>query len=872
MKKLYSILVISLFSVSVIYPQSFEWSAEPGTCGGNCDAPLNGNGTLGQIYNNQQCGLNFVQASNRIGQRFSPAGTGNPSVFSISGIPPCANNPGSILKAYLWAGTSGNGAAMTVSITNPSNVTQSFPMTIVGSGPDKCWGYSGSYTYRADVTSLITGNGNYTINGFLLGGTNDVDGATLMIIYQDPQATYRGHIILHDGAVVVGGGSTTQTVTGINACSNSTYAVAFSSIADLQMAGTLTMNGTNAPFTWNWWNYTQVNTNITNGQPSSNFTMNTSGDCFNFAMAGIYYQTTSCVTCTSSSLTLSMSSTDASCAGNVGTATVTPSGGSAPYTYQWSTGANSQTISNLAPGTYTVTVTASGGCLSNTATVTIGTSGTPITLNTTQTNISCNGASDGSLAVVPSNGTGGYTYVWTPNIGTIGTITNLSAGSYTVTVTDGIGCSTSATYVITQPALLTVQAMVSQPVICSGDSTDLNVIINGGSGTMSIVWNGLFSGAQQTVTPTATTQYTVLVTDSNTCKAFDTVMVTVNPLPQIAYSFSNACENQSVAFTNATNISSGSIISYQWNFGDGVGASTDQSPSYTYTQMGNYQVELTASSDQGCQQTDSLPIQIYDVPIVGFSANQLNGCAPLCVLFDNTTSVIGANINTYNWTANGVGFASSATPSYCFQNSGIYTISLQAISTQGCSASHTINDYLTVYANPIADFALSSNYLSSFDPYVQVTDLSMNAVSWDWDFGDGYTANVQNPVHSYTDTGKYCVNLVIYSLEGCTDDTKRCLIVYPEFSIHIPNTFTPNDDKVNDVFFVHAVGIETYEMRIFNRWGECLFSSDDLSIGWNGTIGTSGNEAEQGVYVYRVEILDSKNDLHTLTGHVNLIR
>lgn len=1180
MKKFY-VLFVWLFSVIMIAnAQSFVLDAEPGTCGGSCETPLNGNGTLGQIYNNQQCGLNFVQASNRIGQRFSPAGTGNPSTFSISGIPPCANNPGSILRAYLWAGTSGNGAPMTASITNPVGTTQSFPMTIVGSGPDKCWGYSGSYTYRADVTSLITGNGNYVINGFLLGGTNDVDGATLMIIYQDPQATYRGHIILHDGAVVINGGSTTQNVTGINACANSTYAVAFSSIADLQMAGTLTMNGTNAPFTWNWWNYTQVNTNITNGQANSAFTMNTSGDCFNFAMAGIYYQTTSCITCPSgpNPLVLTMSSTDASCAGNTGTATVTPSGVPAPYTYLWSNGANTQSISNLAAGTYTVTVSANGGCVTNTATVTIGTSGTPITLNSSQTNVSCFGGSNGSLTVTPSNGTGGYSYAWTPNLGSTGTITNLAAGSYTITVTDGIGCTASATYTITQPTainisssqinvlcnggstgtatvsasggaggytyswssgagnvttatnlsagnytvtvtdnngctstslytisqpallqatissaispscnsnndgtitaqgtggtgaysyawsnatslnpatglsagiytvtisdvnnctatasatlinptpinitvtsvsdvtcfgaadgacttnttggtggytyvwspggntsanpnnfgpgtytvtvsdqtgctsttqtvineppqlivnitsyadvscyayndgsataqisggtgnyiinwspsggnsttanqltagtytiqvydqnncaasdqviisqpgLFTVQASVSQPVICHGQSTDLDAIISGGIGTITSQWNGSLQGIQQTVSPSTTTLYVVVATDDNACVAMDTVTVVVNPLPQPSFSFNNACEADAVPFTNLSSISSGSITQYLWDFGDSSGFSTGTSPTYVYMQMGMYQVTLTATSDQGCQQTITLPVQIYDVPVVGFFANQLSGCQPLCVDFTNTTSVTGSNINTWNWTANGQGFSSSQQPNFCFPNPGSYSISLHAVSSQGCSASHTIQDYLTVYANPIADFMLSQTSIPSSDPYVELTDISMNAVSWQWNFGDGYTSILQNPNHTYADTGQYCIDLIVSSPNGCTDDIKRCLYIYPDFSIYIPNSFTPNEDKKNDIFYVHALGILTFEMQIFNRWGECIFSSDDIIAGWNGKIGSSDTDAEQGVYVYRIIVVDYKNDVYSYTGHVNLLR
>ena len=126
------------------------------------NTPQNGNGTLGNIYFNTACGLNWTQASQRLGKRFSAAGVNPPAPFAISGLPSCAT----ILKAYIWAEGSGNGMAQTATVNGPMG-SANYPMTIVGQGPDKCWGYSGSYTYRADVTASVNGNGTYNISGIL---------------------------------------------------------------------------------------------------------------------------------------------------------------------------------------------------------------------------------------------------------------------------------------------------------------------------------------------------------------------------------------------------------------------------------------------------------------------------------------------------------------------------------------------------------------------------------------------------------------------------------------------------------------------------------------------------------------------------------
>ena len=173
----FSLLCVLFFSGTLISQNASQAARNcpgiPGACGYPSQnqnhspsvpnpAPQNGNGTLGVIFDMQKCGLNYAHASQRLGKRFSPAGINQPAPFVISGIPTCAV----IEKAYLWAEGSGNGAAQTATIAGPLR-TANYPMAIVGTGPDKCWGYGGTYTYRADVTASFGGNGTYNVSGLL---------------------------------------------------------------------------------------------------------------------------------------------------------------------------------------------------------------------------------------------------------------------------------------------------------------------------------------------------------------------------------------------------------------------------------------------------------------------------------------------------------------------------------------------------------------------------------------------------------------------------------------------------------------------------------------------------------------------------------
>ncbi len=202
-----------------------------------------GSGTLGQTYLNQNiCGLNYVQASVLVETRsvaagFNTNGTGNPTTLTISGLP-CGGNS-SILQAYLYyeaSYTEATAPATTVTFTNPLPATSTISATIIGTGGHKCWGETGTASYRVDVTSAINGNGNYiaNINGFTDAGS-EVDGATLIIIYKDPLATYSGNLVIWDGNNTVAAAiSLTQTFTGFTTCGPSSTADAFGVFGDMQ--------------------------------------------------------------------------------------------------------------------------------------------------------------------------------------------------------------------------------------------------------------------------------------------------------------------------------------------------------------------------------------------------------------------------------------------------------------------------------------------------------------------------------------------------------------------------------------------------------------------------------------------------------------
>jgi hypothetical protein len=504
-----------------------------------------GSGSLGFLFDSTACGLNYAQASVKLGQRFSVAccppvnGTVQPAPFPISTIPFCAQT----VKAYLWCVVAGNGMPITATITDPVGNTQNFPMTMIGQDMDMCWGYTGTYTYRADVTSIVNGNGNYLISGLPVdpgaaSHTNDVDGATLMIIYEDPTATYTGTLHMDDGCVVAPGGSLQHTMTGFTSCANSTSANSFMLIADLQGIGMdVSMNGgPNTPVVQeDWWNFVSSPTTLAQFQDSCDYFLNTSGsgDCYALALAGLYSQTT-CATCipAPNGLTITTTSvTTATCPGN-GAATIAVTGGSGNYAITWNTipVQTGFSASNLSGGIYAVNVVDSTAGICSAFSVTIPYNGPVPSVSTTA--LTCS-----SLGSATANVTGGippYSYSWLPTGGTASTAFNLPAGTYTVNVTDSTGCTVSAVDSVLNAAAL-VLGIITSDDNCGSPFGSATVSATGGQSPYTYLWQ---PGGDTTASVSNLAQgtYTVNVTDGSGCFVSSLVVInegalTVNTSP-----------------------------------------------------------------------------------------------------------------------------------------------------------------------------------------------------------------------------------------------------------------------------------------------------------------------------------------------------
>lgn len=532
-----------------------------------------GNGTLGTTYNQTLCGLGYVQASAFTTTRYSPPGAGLPVTLNIAGIPACAT----IQQAYLYwiASTSASDPSYTINGT-PGNATQ------IGSGPDKCWSMGGTLHYRGNVTANVTGNGAYTVNMGM--GANPVDGVTLLVIYTDPTATYRGTFILQDGCIVeTGGAPQTYTMTGINACGNGTNTSAFMISGDQQNnTGTGTHDNTHgsatATFPNNFYNFDNLAPTVTTGMANMSFsTSPASGDCYSIIACGLYFRTTTCGACTgSSALTINMSQTPDNCSQCNGTATAAVTGGSGTYTYNWTPapggGQGTATATGLCAGNYSVTIS-DGGCNNSTNPITVTATGTTPNTTITPAGPFCVTAPAVNLTAATGGGTWSGTGITNAVTGTFNP-TTAGAGSHTITYTIAPPCGGSSTTTIVVNPTPTVTVPANITVCNGGNVAATNFVSNPAGGTFAWTNSNTSTGLGASGTGnipaftatngsgTAITSTITVTPTANGCPGTpNTYTITVNPTPTVTVPANIAvCTGLPVAASAYTSTPAGLLL------------------------------------------------------------------------------------------------------------------------------------------------------------------------------------------------------------------------------------------------------------------------------------------------------------------------
>jgi gliding motility-associated-like protein len=550
-------------------------------------------------------------------------------------------------------------------------------------------------------------------------------------------------------------------------------------------------------------------------------------------------------------------------------ATILTASGASSYT--WSTGPTTNTVS-VAPAASTVyTVMGSSATCSSQTTATVAIFPSPTPTISSNTPI-CAGQT------INLNGSAGTGHAWSGPAGfasflqspVIPLTSTANTGIYTLSVTAPNGCVTTATHAVVVNPLPNI--LTTNTTVCVGQNIVL--IANGGTSYSWTGPNSFSSGMQNPVLINANSsmagQYTVGVTNANTCSNTAIANVGVNPIPTPTVG-----SNSPVCINQLLSMSAGGGVSYSWNGPNGFFSSA-QSPTFvpfTSAQSGNYIV--TVSDAIGCSTSTNINITINNLPNPIITSPNSNGCSPMCATFtvSNATPISFATWN-YGDGSGGAGLTSS----HCYNTSGNFSITTIVVDANSCIGTGSFN--IVAYPKPIADFNYAPYFPVANESNIQFTDASHGTPikSWSWYFvnTEEHLAIDQNPLFTYTEAGNYEAVLVVKSSYGCYDTIIKTIVVYEDFGIYVPNTFTPNGDLINELFQPKGFGITKFEMQIFDRWGEKVFETTDFNEGWDGKYHSKNDVAYKilptGVYVYKIKLVNVSGQGKDLTGHVTLLR
>lgn len=389
-----------------------------------------------------------------------------------------------------------------------------------------------------------------------------------------------------------------------------------------------------------------------------------------------------------------------------------------------------------------------------------------------------------------------------------------------------------------------------------------------------------------------TRSYTVRMLAKNECgSSISEYVIRVSPNTVKPVLIVNGDELQGCAphVVHFANNSLGANL-FLYDFGDGSETlKTNQSPEtveHTFTKGGTYVVKMTASN--GCSNvTVEKTITVYPQPEISFTADMRKGCTSLTVHFSNTTK----NAAGYVWDFGDGKTSTEANPVHVYAaNTRAYTVKLTAKSGLGCPNVLEMKDYIQVFPPPVAEFKTLPDSVIKIPQYkFSFADKSTsNPVRWEWEFGDRGFSSLKNPEHTYADTGRYKVRLIVTSAEGCKDTvTHTVQVIGVPGQLYLPNAFIPTStDPRLQVFKANGSGLKEWRMRIYNKWGQQLWETTKLDEkgrpveGWDGT--ASGAPAQQGVYVWEISAkfenggewpgMSYNNSAPKRTGVINLLR
>ncbi len=657
------------------------------------------------------------------------------------------------------------------------------------------------------------------------------------------------------------------------------------STTSTSIAGSSITAGVN--FSW-----TTVGGNIVSGGTTATPTIDTPGDytltvtdpsngCTNTASITISEDV---ITPT---ITATPSATTVDCYNPVITLDGAGSSSGAGFTTTWSTSdgnitGSTSSLSTTADqdGTYTLTILNTNNNCSDQVDIVLSIdTASPTAVAGADVNFPC------GVATVALDGTGssgtGITYNWTgPGTilnGTTATPDADATGTFTLTVTGSNGCTDSDDVeVIPDSNAPVADAGADITVTCSSNNLPVTLDGSGSASGANITYSWSTSGTGTITGGTTTTpsvdqegSYTLLVTNtSNNCTATATVTIvtdTVSPTVDLTATASTVitCSSNNEAILDGAN-SIGTNLTFNFTTSDG-NVVTQTGSTATVDATGTY--TLTVTSDNGCTDAADISVTMDTVtPSIVYTAADTLNCNLTTVVIDGSPT-IGTN-ETYLWTtSDGVLVSGDNTNMLIAGGAGTYTLTVT--NDNGCSSS---TDITVVSADaPVADFTATPS--SGVIPLnVSTTNNSTgDNLTYAWDLGDGSTSTQVEPTVTYNEMGNYTIELIVTDQFGCTDTTTALIDASGEYTIVIPNIFTPNGDDENDIFKFTLQNATDLRCVIYNRWGQFMYEFESLEGGWDGRT-ASGVEASEGGYYYLLWVTDFRGEIHEYQGPFELQR
>jgi gliding motility-associated-like protein len=553
-------------------------------------------------------------------------------------------------------------------------------------------------------------------------------------------------------------------------------------------------------------------------------------------------------------LTLSTTPTNVLCFGNAtGAIDLTSSGGTGPYTYQWSNSAMlilnifTQDISALVADTYIAVVTDANGCQATVSTL-VTQPAAPLNITGTVNDANCFGLNDGAVDITITGGTSGYSFVWS-NSAVTEDISAVLSGIYSVVVTDAYGCTNSSAFIINQPAAPLIASLTPTDVICNGGNTgSILSSVSGGTSPYSYLWST--GDITPQISSLAIGAYSLTVTDAQGCIAFTGAVINAPAALVVSSTITNV---SCFGFSDGEVVLSisGGVQPYYFSWGDQHNILLNN-PSETLNDMAAAVYYVVVEDANGCKNEQYLTVSGPALQVASYTVTNTNCYG------DNTGAIdvtyAGGTPPFATVWSNG-----QTTEDAITLVSGVYIFT--GTDTHGCLVSDTAfvdqpdSIQLTYEIVPVSCVDLH-------DGGINVTPAG-GTTPYAYTWSDGQTA--QNATQ--LQPGIY--SLVVTDNNLCNASFGFEILANLAECVIIPNTFTPNNDDYNDTWVLG--NLELYpnaSVKVFNKWGNELFTSENAYTPWDGK--QNGNPLPSEVYYYIIELNNPENN--TYTGTLTIIR